>query len=353
MKNENKILAQTAAGRAVVLYSEDEKLHNPNREWNFGRMMPYPEKEERGETIIRAVHNHGYAGYLRKTRKFNISYINAVHDSAMVQHIKECMNLGENETVYPHIFPYKRFTRPKKVNLRAAGYFCFDVGTQIRKYTYKAAKAAADIALDGAFRIRDEHNDTVFGLCRPPGHHADYDVYGGYCYFNNAAIAANVLAGEMRTAVLDLDFHHGNGTQGLFYDNPHVLYVSIHGDPRKTYPFFSGFEDETGSRLGRGYNMNIPLTGSVDDETYNRHFNHALQKLTAYGTEMLVLSMGFDTYSGDPLGDFNLSSDFYQTIGYRIRQNFQNTLALLEGGYDIDDLGLNAVKFFKGLLGHD
>ncbi|MBD3385434.1 histone deacetylase family protein [candidate division KSB1 bacterium] len=350
-KRKSKDPVKLSEKRAVVLYSEEEKLHSPNREWNFGRTMPYPENEERGQTIINTIKKHDYGSLLHQTRQFDDSYIKAVHDNDMVQHIKSCMDLDEGQAVYPHVFPYHQFSRRGDVNLRAAGYFCFDVGTQIQKHTYRAAKAAADIALDGALCIREKRNNIVFGLCRPPGHHADYNAYGGYCYFNNAAIAANVLAGDMRTAILDLDFHHGNGTQGLFYENPHILYVSIHGDPRVTYPYFSGFADESGSRLGRGYNINIPLTGHVDDKVYRNHLKDALKKIKAYGTEILIVSIGFDTYYADPLGDFDLSSGFYHEMGYRIQQNFPCTLALLEGGYDIEDLGLNAVNFLKGLLG--
>ena len=286
-------------------------------------------------------------------KEFSINYIKSVTDPQMVDYIKSCEDLNEDESVFPHIFPYNDFT-PKfkshpRLNLRKAGYYCFDVGIEIDKHTFTAAKASADTALTGAdliFRKREKH---VFSLCRPPGHHAGYDHFGGYCIFCNAAIAANYLSRLGRVAILDVDFHHGNGTQGIFYNQPNVYYISIHGDPERTYPYFSGFADETGDRLGAGKNLNIPLPAGVGDDEYRKYLTKALLKIDKFEPEVLILSLGLDIFEGDPLSDIGVSSAFFKEIAESVLKLGIPVLALLEGGYDMNGLGCNGANFAEGL----
>ncbi|MFP4379554.1 MAG: histone deacetylase family protein [Candidatus Sumerlaeia bacterium] len=334
-----------------IIYSAKEKLHAPDQEWNFGRMVPYPEKEIRGETIINELKLRGYDSLLEETSDQDIGYLESVHSTEMINHIRSCQSLPESEAIYPHIFPYHHYGHSEsEINYRMAGYFCFDVGTIIGKNTFVAAKAAADTAVQGARCLLENDRDRVFALCRPPGHHADYKHYGGYCYFNNAAAAANLLSTRGKTAILDLDYHHGNGTQGIFYHTPTVYYISIHGDPRENYPYFSGFAAEKGEGLGYGHNLNLPLSGSVGDNEYFQALDQALQKISDYNPYYLIISMGFDTFVKDPLGDFKLSEEAFRRIGTRIEQMKIPTLTCLEGGYDVDDLGDNATNYAETFL---
>jgi acetoin utilization deacetylase AcuC-like enzyme len=334
-----------------IIYSEKEKLHAPDQEWNFGRVVPYPEKENRGETIIDEIKKRGYESMLSQAPEHDMRHLEAVHHDEMIEHIRSCKNLDEDEAVYPHLFSYHHYHQNEsEINYRLAGYFCFDVGTIIKKNTFIAAKAAIDVAIEGAHCMLNGKEKQIFALCRPPGHHADYRHYGGYCYFNNAAAAANLLSNEGKVVILDLDYHHGNGTQGIFYHTPTVLYVSLHADPRTNYPYFCGFEAETGEGLGTGYNMNIPLPDYCDNETYYKALDKALERIADYGPRHLIISMGFDTFDKDPLGDFHLTADAFTRIGATLRQANLPTLAVLEGGYDVDDLGENASNFAEGLF---
>ena len=336
-----------------VVYSEKEKLHHPQYEWNFGKLVPYPEKNIRAELIKDEICKRGMESLVIDTKEFSIDYIKSVTDPDMVEYIKSCEDLNEDESVFPHIFPYNDFT-PKfkshpRINLRKAGYYCFDVGIEIDKHTFTAAKASVDTALTGAELILTEQERHVFALCRPPGHHAGYDHFGGYCIFCNAAVAANYLSRKGRVAILDVDFHHGNGTQGIFYDQSNVLYVSLHGDPERNYPYFSGFNDEIGEKLGLGKNLNIPLPAGIGDNEYRKYLHDALLTIDKFKPEVLILSLGLDIFEDDPLSDIGVSSDFFREIAETVDKLGVPVLALLEGGYDMKDLARNGANFAEGL----
>jgi acetoin utilization deacetylase AcuC-like enzyme len=336
-----------------VIYSEKEKLHHPQYEWNFGKLVPYPEKNIRAELIKNEIIKRGMGEMVINANPFSIDYIKSVTDPQMVDYIKSCEDLDENESVFPHIFPYNDFT-PKfkshpRINLRKAGYYCFDVGIEIDKHTFTAAKASVDTALTGAELIFAKQEKHVFALCRPPGHHAGYDHFGGYCIFCNAAVAANYLSRLGRVAILDVDFHHGNGTQGIFYNQSNVYYASLHGDPEKNYPYFSGFADETGERLGLGTNLNVPLPAGIGDKEYRKYLNQALKQIDKFEPEVLILSIGLDIFEDDPLSDIGVSSEFFTEIAETVLKLGVPVLALLEGGYDMKDLAKNGANFAEGL----
>lgn len=336
-----------------VIYSEKEKLHHPQHEWNFGKLVPYPEKNIRAEVIKNEIIARGMGELVVDAKEFSIDYIKAVTDPDMVDYIKSSENLNKGESVFPHIFPYNDFT-PKfkshpRINLRKAGYYCFDVGIELDKHTFTAAKASADVALTGAEMLFNKQEKHVFALCRPPGHHAGYDHFGGYCIFCNAAIAANYLSRLGRVAILDVDFHHGNGTQGIFYNQPNVYYISIHGDPERSYPYFSGFADETGERLGRGTNLNIPLPAGVGDKDYRGYLKQAMVAIDKFEPEFIILSLGLDIFEDDPLSDIGVSTPFFKEIAESIAKLGAPVLALLEGGYDMRDLAENGATFAEGL----
>jgi acetoin utilization deacetylase AcuC-like enzyme len=244
-----------------------------------------------------------------------------------------------------------------------AGRYCFDLSAPIVAGTYAAARSAAAAALTGADLLL-EGARAAYALCRPPGHHAMPALAGGYCYLNNAAIAANRLAlahapaaeGDRRpwamapasVAILDIDYHHGNGTQAIFYERSDVFCASIHADPDREYPYFLGFAEERGAGPGEGYNLNIPLEAGVDDTRYLGALEQALEAIVAYSPRFLVVSAGLDTFAADPLGDFNLSAAAYPAIGRRIAQLGLPTLFVQEGGYAVDALGDNVVGLFQG-----
>ena len=327
--------------------------HKPRWEWNFGRKVAYPEKSSRVKFILQGLRKHGFGGDIIQAQTYSDRLIKKTHDPAMVRHIQSCRDMADGEVVWAHIFPYRAYDPNPKTDLRRAGYYCFDVGTMIDRHTYDAARSAVDVALHGAELLTAGKQRHVFGACRPPGHHADRGMYGGYCYFNNAAIAAHKLSRTFRVAILDLDFHHGNGTQSIFYDLPHIFFASLHGDPRRHYPYFSGFASERGNGLAKGANLNVPLPAGIDDAAYAVLLDRTLRRLKHWGAELLVVSMGFDTFHKDPAGDAELTTPFFGEIGHRLRRFGKPVLALLEGGYALKELGENVASFCTGLDHHD
>jgi acetoin utilization deacetylase AcuC-like enzyme len=222
-----------------------------------------------------------------------------------------------------------------------------DTYTPITSGTFSAAKSSVDVALTGAARVLGGER-VVYSLCRPPGHHAEYKVMGGYCYFNNAAIAANYLSKHGKVAILDIDFHHGNGTQALFYDREDVLYVSLHADPRVRFPYSSGFAEETGDGKGQGFTKNYPMLLGTTNTQYLHSLRNALSDVQSFHPDFLVVSVGFDTSEHDPIGGFKLTTPFYQTIGREISSLELPTLLIQEGGYAVSELGHMACSFLSG-----
>jgi acetoin utilization deacetylase AcuC-like enzyme len=186
-------------------------------------------------------------------------------------------------------------------------------------------------------------------LVRPPGHHAERRVFGGFCYFNSTAIAAHYLSAYGAVAVLDIDYHHGNGTQDIFYERADVLTISLHGHPRFAYPYFSGFEDETGRGPGAGYNLNIPLPEHLDGTHYREVLMRALRRIKRFNPQFLVVALGLDTARGDPTGSWSLRARDFEANGRMLGALHVPTLVVQEGGYDSRSLGVNARHFFQGL----
>jgi acetoin utilization deacetylase AcuC-like enzyme len=227
------------------------------------------------------------------------------------------------------------------------GAYCFDTATPIVAGTAAAARAAVDIALT-ALNLVLAGEPLAYALCRPPGHHAGRSLIGGYCFFNNAAIAAEaVLArGAQRVAILDVDFHHGNGTQQIFWERGDVLYVSLHGDPAGIYPYYSGYAGERGAAAGEGLNLNLPLAPGTDGDGYLAALDEALAAIRDFAPDApLVLSLGFDTYHADPICNLALRTDDYARIGSAVGSLGMPVVAVQEGGYAIEALGANAVAF--------
>ena len=282
-------------------------------------------------------------------RHFSDKHLKAVHDPGFVDYLRKvCITLEPGTSVYPYVFPVRNRTRPPKDLPIRAGYYCIDTFTPINGNAYLAAKRAVDCALTAAKQILEGYR-LAYALVRPPGHHAEPSSFGGFCYFNSAAIAAEYFSTYGKVVILDVDYHHGNGQQEIFYERSDVLTISIHGHPRFTYPYFSGFVGEKGRGEGRGYNINIPLPESVDGEFYRGVLRDVLRRVTRFGPRFLIVTLGLDTAKEDPTGSWSLEAKDFQSIGEMIGSLRLPTLVVQEGGYDTRVLGINARHFFEGL----
>ncbi|HEX5786543.1 MAG TPA: histone deacetylase family protein [Woeseiaceae bacterium] len=282
-------------------------------------------------------------------KKYATAAIEKVHDREFVQFLKKaCENVPPGKSIYPYVFPVRNRARPPKDLPLRAGYYCIDTFTPLNANAYKAARGAVDCALTGADWLLDGGR-AAYALVRPPGHHAETAAFGGFCYFNSAAIAAQHLCERGRVALLDIDYHHGNGAQEIFYRRKDVLTISLHGHPRYSYPYFSGFEDEKGDGEGKGYNLNFPLSEGQDGAAYRKVLREALGRLARFDPEFLVVALGLDTAKGDPTGSFSLLARDFKENGSLIGALSLPTLVVQEGGYRTQTLGINARHFFSGL----
>jgi acetoin utilization deacetylase AcuC-like enzyme/GNAT superfamily N-acetyltransferase len=277
-------------------------------------------------------------------------YIQAVHDAEFVQYLrKACAGVPPGKSVYPYVFPIRNSARPPKELSVRAGYYCIDTFTPLNMNAYLAARRAVDCALTAADQIVGGRR-LAYALVRPPGHHAERRAFGGFCYFNNAAVAAEYFRQFGTVAILDLDYHHGNGQENIFYHRSDVLTISIHGHPNFAYPYFSGFADEVGADQGEGFNWNLPLAEVIRGAEYRQVLAKALQRIADFDPAFLVVPLGLDTAKGDPTGTWLLTAEDFQGNGRMIGQLNKPTLIVQEGGYRTRTLGINARRFFAGLL---
>ncbi|CAN5319903.1 hypothetical protein BH23GEM2_BH23GEM2_01380 [soil metagenome] len=324
-----------------VVVTEHHEIHHI-------RERGYVERPVRVGKIVQAISSLPDIEFAKPV-KHGEAHITAIHDPDFVHYLRVvCAALDEKETVYPYVFPIRLRERKPVDQEVQAGYYCIDTFTPLTRNAYIAARAAVDCALTGADLLR-QGTQLVYAICRPPGHHAERRVYGGFCYFNNAAIAAQFLSSHGSVAVLDVDFHHGNGTQDIFYDRADVLTISVHGDPSYAYPYFAGFVDERGEGAGEGFNHNFPLPEGVGDDEYMQTLVQALALIERFAPRFLVVSVGLDIAKGDPTGAWTISPQGLERIGGAIAGMGITTLAVQEGGYDTRVLGRNARYLLRGL----
>ena len=334
-----------------VVYADTHRLHDPPSEFVRDGMYPYSESPGRAAAILQALKQEAHVDIV-PPRDYPLDPIHAVHDSDYLHYLETIFSAWieagrPSSGVIPETFAVRPRRAPPAQILKQPGYYCFDAQTPIVNDTRTAALAASRCALTGADLLR-EGASAAYALCRPPGHHAGRALYGGYCYLNNAAIAAAHLNRQGRVAVLDLDYHHGNGTQDIFYDSDQVLFVSIHADPNRAYPFFWGYPDEQGTGAGRGFNHNFPLPAGVDDDHYLQVLDQVLELIRQFTPGFLVVSAGVDTSGSDPLGDFDLSLEAFARIGEHLARMHLPTLLVQEGGYNTDQIGLAVVNLLRG-----
>jgi acetoin utilization deacetylase AcuC-like enzyme len=351
-----------------AVYTPGHLGHDPVKETIMGEAMPAYEVPERAERIRGALVADGGFDVV-EPNEHGLDPILAVHDPGLVRFLEEAWAQGRREGLVrsgliPDTFQVRglsegfgpeseRLIREPASVLGQTGRWALDSTTPIVAGTYRAARGAVDTALTAVDLILDGGETAVYGLCRPPGHHAARSMYAGYCYFNNAAIAAESIVGRTGepVAVLDLDYHHGNGTEQIFWRRGDVLYVSIHADPDRQYPYFLGRADETGEGPGAGANLNLPLEAGVEDERYLAVVDRALEAIAAKPGSIVVVSLGFDTYGHDPICDFALTTPVYHEIGRRVAALGRRLVILQEGGYHRPSLGENARTWLRGAEG--
>jgi acetoin utilization deacetylase AcuC-like enzyme/GNAT superfamily N-acetyltransferase len=319
-----------------------------NHEMHYIAERGYVEAPVRIPSILREIEMTGLFDRLQPSR-FSQRHIMAVHASGFVNYLqKVCAMVPQGKSVYPYVFPIRNAARPPKELPVRAGYYCIDTFTPLNQEAFRAAKRAVDCALTAADTILKGHR-LAYALVRPPGHHAERNVFGGFCYFNSTAIAAHYLSAYGKVCILDIDYHHGNGQQNIFYRRNDILTISIHGHPRFAYPYFSGFADERGEGQGTGFNINYPLQEHLDGKIYRLTLEKAIKKVKRFAPQFLIIALGLDTAKGDPTGSWSLGGKDFERNGMMIGALGYPLLIVQEGGYRVRSLGANARNFFMGL----
>lgn len=341
-KKKSKNIRQEVPARAAIsLFINDQHAIHHVRE------RGYVEAPVRIQNILKEILPTGIFTE-KKSGHYPDYFITRVHDPQYFQYFKNVtQKIAADKSVYPYVFPIRNNARPPKELSVRAGYYCIDTFTPLNKNAFLAARSGADSTLTAADEIL-QGTRAAFVLTRPPGHHAETNVFGGFCYLNNNAIAAEYLSGYGKVAILDIDYHHGNGQQQIFYNRSDVLTISIHGHPSFAYPYFSGFNSEKGVGTGLGHNVNFALAEVITADRYRKTLQQALALIKKFAPDFLIVPVGFDTAKGDPTGTWPLvAKDFYKN-GQIIAASGLPTLFVQEGGYRTQNLGKNARAFFLG-----
>jgi acetoin utilization deacetylase AcuC-like enzyme len=337
-----------------AFFAEEQKRHDPSFFLSSGAPQPNPEQPERVERLLSGARKAGLD--IVRPVDHGLGPISAIHTPEYVEFLRRIYERwqrieGAAKEVIPNIHPLARTGAYPASAVGQVGYHMVDTSCPISRDTWESACWSAWTATSAADAvIAGEHSS--YALCRPPGHHAFRDVAGGFCYFNNAAIAAQRLRRQAeRVAIIDVDLHHGNGTQGVFYERNDVLTVSIHADPVRFYPFFWGHADERGEGLGLGYNLNLPLPRKTADAGFLDALASALRRVEAFAPEAIVVALGLDAFEGDPFGGLSVSTPGFARIGEAIARLALPTVIVQEGGYLCDELGANLTAFLTGFGG--
>lgn len=338
-----------------VVYDENHHRHHPRFFLVNGAQQNNPEVPERAERLLAAARGDGHE--MVPPRRYGLDPVAAVHTPEYIQFLQRIVPRwrrieGASEEVIPNVHPQGRWQVGYPGSAAGqAGYHMADTACPIAEGTWEAALSSAEIAVSAAEMVC-EGGRAVYALCRPPGHHAYPDMAGGFCFLNNAAIAAQHLRRSVqRVAILDIDVHHGNGTQGCFYHRPDVLTVSLHADPIRFYPFFWGYAHERGEDEGNGCNLNLPLPRGTRLPAYLQALEQAFHRVRAFGPQVLVVALGLDAHEEDPLKGLALTTDDFAAVGAAIAGLNLPTVLVQEGGYLQDALGNNLASFLRGFEG--
>jgi acetoin utilization deacetylase AcuC-like enzyme len=343
----------------LVVSSPAHRRHAPTTEIENERLVTPYERPARADAIADVLAND-VTFVMAEPAEHGLEPVFAVHDRDYVLFLEHAWaewaaEHRSSRQAVPDSFPNVALRHGMGPGRRPSGgvarlsYYAVDAATAIVEGTYAAARGAADVALTAADAVLGGDR-VAYGLCRPPGHHAPRAAFAGYCYLNNAAIAAQhaTAVGADRVAVVDVDFHHGNGTQQIFYDRGDVFYGSVHGDPNRAYPYFTGFSDETGTGRGARTTMNVSLPTGCDDAGYLAALCQVLEAATAFDPALIVVSLGVDAYRDDPLSDLDVSADAFHSAGAAVAGLARPMVVVQEGGYALDAMGRLVASFLHG-----
>ncbi len=336
----------------IVITTSDHALHDP------ATMAPLPDRPfydraARAEQLLGAVKKLGLP--TEPAPDHGLAPIAAIHDPGYIDFLEISFVRWQSTTqagpaVRPGAYAVRHLQRRPDNIVGLAGYYLSGFGAPVLAGTWQASKTSAHVAVEGAKRILFGAREA-YALCRPSGHHAYADLAGGFCYMNNAAIAAQTLvAGGAKPAILDVDVHHGNGTQAILYARDDVFFCSVHGDPRELYPWYAGYADETGTGRGQGCNLNLPLPAGTANDGFVAAIDKGLAAIKRFGASVLIISLGFDAHIGDPTANLAVTGEGFREIGARIGAFGLPTLLVQEGGYIVEKLADNLTAFLGGFL---
>lgn len=337
----------------LTVYSEGHRQQDGKAELFRGEMVPCFEMPQRADMILDRVKATNL-GEVIDANDYGIDPILRIHDKGFVEFMTtvwdEWVEAGYGGEAFATAWPTRSMREriPKNIEGKI-GYYALAIETPITSGSFAAACSSANVALTGQKKVTAGER-AVFSLCRPPGHHAAFDQYGGYCFFNNAAIAAQGFLddGLKKVAILDVDFHHGNGTQNIFYERDDVYFASLHGSPDYEFPYYLGWDDETGKGTGEGFNINYPMMPGTTFDIWFEAMKDACKRIQGFGAEALIISLGVDTYAEDPISSFKLDSPDFITYGKYLSELDLPTLFVMEGGYAVEEIGINAVNVLQG-----
>jgi acetoin utilization deacetylase AcuC-like enzyme len=342
----------------LTVHNPVHHLHAGRHEMYRGRLVPCHEVPDRLDHVLAELKRRPL-GELRVPAEVSMDVLRRIHSGRYLDFLSKAWDdwvaldpANAQVDALPSVWPVRGFRDDVLPDNFAArmGLFSFDAGTPLTAGTWQAARAGAACAVEAAQAVASGAQRSAFALTRPPGHHAGADFFGGYCFLNNAALAAQTLrdGGFDRVAVLDVDYHHGNGTQSIFYARGDVLTVSLHGDPRTEYPFYLGHADERGIGDGEGANLNLPLPRGTGFARWRAALGAGIEAIGRFGAQALVVSLGVDTFEGDPISSFALRSADYLQVGSDIAALQLPTVFVFEGGYAVAEVGVNAVNVLEG-----
>ena len=344
----------------ITFYNHLHAQHQGKVEMFRGALVPCFEVPARADHVLAELQRRKL-GVVQTPHAFGDAALERIHSARYLKFLATAWDqwvaldpVNADKDILPSVWPTRSFRTDIEPDNFAAkmGLYSYDAGSPFTSGTWVAARKGAECALSAAQQLVNGDR-AAFALSRPPGHHAGADFFGGYCFLNNAALAAQHLrdAGMERVAVLDIDYHHGNGTQAIFYDRPDVFFASIHGDPRTEYPFYLGHADETGVGAGMGANLNIPLPRGTGFARWSEALEHTLHAIQHFGAQAVVVSLGMDTFAGDPISGFTLQSADYLRVGQRLAAAGLPMALVFEGGYAVAEVGVNTANVLEGFVG--
>ncbi|MBM86301.1 MAG: acetylpolyamine amidohydrolase [Rhodospirillaceae bacterium] len=341
-----------------VFHSSYSGHHAPRTFVAIGQIVECPEQPRRAEILATAARDAGHR--IIEATQHGLEPVRRVHDSGYLEFLETAyaawmaMPNPGNEVI-PNVHPGRNMNAFPIATVARAGHYQADTSCPIGPGSWQGIQASADVAVSAAQALVDsigarDASAFAYALCRPPGHHAFADQAGGFCFLNNSAIAAQVFRdeGADRVAILDVDVHHGNGTQGIFYQRADVLTLSLHGDPTAYYPYFAGYAGETGYEAGEGFNLNLPLAERTGDDVYMETLDYAIARIVTYRPDVVVVALGLDASKDDPLAFLSITTDGFRRIGRKIGAMAFAILLVQEGGYISKSLGNNLTAFLNG-----